>query len=193
MRFDRRFEGYEQRGDGRVTLRFADGATAAADLLVGADGTGSAVRRQLVPGAVVDDLGWTISGRAPIAGDTLDRLPEVLLDTFNRVIAPDGTAMSVATCRTREPVAEAAARIAPEVRLTDVPGYLSWTFSAPGAARHDPDPVALHRLVARPRGRGPRAGDAGRGDGRVHGGDAAVRVRRRRRLPRPAVPAPAAG
>jgi 2-polyprenyl-6-methoxyphenol hydroxylase-like FAD-dependent oxidoreductase len=106
----------------------------AADLLVGADGTGSAVRHQLLPDAGVDDLGWAVYGRTPLTDDLLERLPAELLYTFNRVMAADGTALSVVTCRTQVPVPEAVRRHAPHARLTDVPPYLSWTLTWPGAA-----------------------------------------------------------
>jgi 2-polyprenyl-6-methoxyphenol hydroxylase-like FAD-dependent oxidoreductase len=67
VRFGKTFTHYSPAPDGRVAAHFADGTTAAGDLLVGADGTGSAVRRQLLPDAVIDELGWAIYGRTPFA------------------------------------------------------------------------------------------------------------------------------
>ncbi len=64
-----------------MAAHFADGSSAAGDLLVGADGTGSAVRRQLLPDAVIDELGWSVYGRTPFA----DWVPGALVDTFNLV------------------------------------------------------------------------------------------------------------
>ncbi len=49
VRFGAEFVGYERRPDGRVEARFADGGTAVGDVLVGADGAGSRVCRQLLP------------------------------------------------------------------------------------------------------------------------------------------------
>jgi 2-polyprenyl-6-methoxyphenol hydroxylase-like FAD-dependent oxidoreductase len=55
VRLGSEFVGYELRPDGRVEARFADGSTAVADLLVGADGPSSRVRAQLLPHAAPVD------------------------------------------------------------------------------------------------------------------------------------------
>ena len=101
VRFGKTFTRDSPAPGGRVAAHFADGGSAAGDLIVGADGTGSAVRRHLLPDAVIDELGWAVYGRTPFA----DWLPGVLVDTFNRITGPGGTSMSVATCRALEPVA----------------------------------------------------------------------------------------
>jgi 2-polyprenyl-6-methoxyphenol hydroxylase-like FAD-dependent oxidoreductase len=134
--FDKAFVGHQQCGDGRVRADFADGTNATADLLVGADGSRSAVRAVLLPNAELDDLHPVIYGKTPIGAKTLDWLPDALIDTFNHVRGRDGLSFGVATCRTWEPVPRAVARIAPHARLSDMPGYLAWTL-APAPA-HDP-------------------------------------------------------
>jgi 2-polyprenyl-6-methoxyphenol hydroxylase-like FAD-dependent oxidoreductase len=55
VRLGSEFVGYELRPDGRVEARFADGTTAVADVLVGADGPASRVRAQLLPHATPVD------------------------------------------------------------------------------------------------------------------------------------------
>jgi len=117
VQFGKTLTGYEQLGD-RVRVRFADGTSAEGDLLVGADGTNSAVRRQLVPDAVIDEYDRAIYGRTPMSAQTSQWLPDILTDSFNRVIGPDA-AMAVATCR--------AAGTAPG--LTPIADYLSWMLS----------------------------------------------------------------
>ncbi len=73
--------GFDSRADGRVTVRFADGRTDVADLLVGADGVGSAVRDALLPHARVDDAGLRlIYGRVPLPNRSA--LPGWVLDTM---------------------------------------------------------------------------------------------------------------
>ncbi|WP_214326282.1 FAD-dependent oxidoreductase [Nonomuraea sediminis] len=80
-----------------TTAHFADGTSAEADLIVGADGTDSTVRARLLPYARLDDLGTCLYGVTPFT--TLDWVPDVLVDTFNRITEPGGAAMAVATCR----------------------------------------------------------------------------------------------
>ncbi|MEV1146296.1 NAD(P)/FAD-dependent oxidoreductase [Micromonospora sp. NPDC049799] len=77
VRFDQEFTRYEQRDDGTVTAHFADGTTATGDLLVAADGTHSAVRRQYLPHAVTRDAGTiNIATRIPLTAHTRKLLPE---------------------------------------------------------------------------------------------------------------------
>ncbi|GAA4608827.1 2-polyprenyl-6-methoxyphenol hydroxylase-like FAD-dependent oxidoreductase [Actinoplanes octamycinicus] len=60
--FGRPVTGYEITRSGRVSIGFDEG-----DLLVGADGVGSAVRRQLLPHATLRDLGLRcVYGRLPL-------------------------------------------------------------------------------------------------------------------------------
>ena len=71
----REFTGYELTGD-RVTAHFADGSTATADLLVGADGANSRVRGQLLPHAHRVDTGVVaVAGRYPLTAGSVAGLP----------------------------------------------------------------------------------------------------------------------
>jgi 2-polyprenyl-6-methoxyphenol hydroxylase-like FAD-dependent oxidoreductase len=133
---------FEQPVAGGVVAHFTDGTAASGDLLVGADGAESVTRKQLLPHARLASLNWSIWGRTPLTPGLLHAIPDVLVDTFNRVIGPEDIAFSAVTCRTREPVEQAAVRIAPTARLTDVPDYLSWTLTLPDEPR-DADPSAL--------------------------------------------------
>jgi 2-polyprenyl-6-methoxyphenol hydroxylase-like FAD-dependent oxidoreductase len=155
VHFGSTFRRLDQVGDGQVRAWFADGTSATGDLLVGADGTDSVVRGQVVPDAKLDGLGSFIYGRTPIRSGTLSWVPEILVDSFNRINGPGGVGMSVATCRKRASLSAATARLAPGVRLTETPDYLAWMLSggpvaAPsGAAALAPgrDGAALHRLA----------------------------------------------
>jgi len=145
VRFGKTCTGFSAGPD--VHAHFADGTTATGDFLVGADGTGSAVRRQLVPDAEFDDVGTMIYGRGPDLP-----LPDVLVDSFNNLTGPDSVSFGVARCRTAEPVGQAAARLAPEASLTDIPDYLAWTIrgwpegATPRESVREFHP-AVHRIV----------------------------------------------
>jgi len=79
VHFDKRCVGYDLGADGQVLARFADGTTATGDVLVGADGAGSVVRRQYLPQARVEPTGVVgIAGKlrlddADTAGLPLDQ------------------------------------------------------------------------------------------------------------------------
>ncbi|MEU7752297.1 NAD(P)/FAD-dependent oxidoreductase [Micromonospora sp. NPDC049101] len=84
VRLDHEFTHYETTSDGRVTAYFADGGTATADLLIGADGANSRVRRQLLPHARRVDTGVVaVAGKHRLADATL---PRALTHDVNLVI-----------------------------------------------------------------------------------------------------------
>jgi 2-polyprenyl-6-methoxyphenol hydroxylase-like FAD-dependent oxidoreductase len=91
VHFDKAFVEYEQRADGRVTARFADGTSATADLLVGADGARSKVRRQLLPHARLEDTGIvSIAAKVPMTDENRALLPPRVLDGITLITAPKG-------------------------------------------------------------------------------------------------------
>jgi 2-polyprenyl-6-methoxyphenol hydroxylase-like FAD-dependent oxidoreductase len=89
--FDKRFIRYVQHDDGTVTAYFDDGTSDTGDLLVGADGTSSAVRRQYLPhaGLVETDL-FGITGKLPLTAETRALLPPKVLRGVSMVFAPHG-------------------------------------------------------------------------------------------------------
>ncbi|HXZ09378.1 MAG TPA: NAD(P)/FAD-dependent oxidoreductase [Paraburkholderia sp.] len=91
VHFDKTFVEYEQHADGRVTARFADGTNATADLLVGADGARSKVRRQLLPHARLEDTGIvSIAAKVPMTEENRALLPPKVLDGITLISAPKG-------------------------------------------------------------------------------------------------------
>jgi 2-polyprenyl-6-methoxyphenol hydroxylase-like FAD-dependent oxidoreductase len=132
LAFGRACAGFEQHPGG-VTVRFADGSSAGADVLVGADGVGSPVRRRYLPHALVEDTGTVcICGRTPLTAQTRPLLPAPLRDGFTAVVG-GGVGMAAGLLDFREPPPLAAARLAPGVRLSPAAPYLMWAVT--GAAR----------------------------------------------------------
>jgi 2-polyprenyl-6-methoxyphenol hydroxylase-like FAD-dependent oxidoreductase len=127
--------GYEQTPSG-VSVTLADGSTATGDVLVGADGIRSAVRRQMLPGTTVIDTGVRglgVYGRTPLTPALLEQLPANLLDGV--IIAADrhGSRLLIAAWQPRQRPDAAAAAIAPDVALEPVGDYVMISCSvAPG-------------------------------------------------------------
>jgi 2-polyprenyl-6-methoxyphenol hydroxylase-like FAD-dependent oxidoreductase len=72
--FDKEFVRYERSADGKAIAFFTDGTSAAADVLVGADGARSRVRRQYLPHARTIDLpGIGVAGKLPLNEETISR------------------------------------------------------------------------------------------------------------------------
>ena len=85
VRLDRRAVGFSEDADG-VELRFADGSSVRGDLLIGADGLKSVVRRQIagdVPATYTGDVAWRIIVPR-------DRLPKDFLEEVMSVFMGPG-------------------------------------------------------------------------------------------------------
>ncbi len=127
--------GYKETPDG-VSVTLADGTTVEGDVLVGADGIRSAVRRQRLPGTTVIDAGVRglgVFGRTPLTPGLLEQLPPHLFDGV--IIAADrkGSRLLIAVYRPRQQAGDAAAAIAPDVTLEPVGNYVMISCSvAPG-------------------------------------------------------------
>ncbi len=145
--------GYEEAPSG-VTVRLADGTVAHGDVLVAADGIRSAVRRQRLPGVTVVETGVRglgVFGRTPLTPELTGQLPTHLFEGVNIAVDRKGSRLLVALYRLRQRPEEAAAAIAPDVRLEPVEDYAMISCSvAPGtlippAAAWTPDTPAMLR------------------------------------------------
>ncbi|MBB5918056.1 2-polyprenyl-6-methoxyphenol hydroxylase-like FAD-dependent oxidoreductase [Nocardia transvalensis] len=102
VRFGRTLAGYQVTESGRVRVHFAEGGEDEGDLLVGADGVGSAVRRQLLPHATVRDLGIRcIYGRMALTPETEALYPAAIRRGFNWISDDTGYGAGFAPVRFR--------------------------------------------------------------------------------------------
>jgi len=144
VRFGAPYERFEMEADGTVRAVFADGSSAEGDLLVGADGAGSRVRRQFLPGAVVADVGQlAVFGKTPLTDEVRRLVPGPSLDGFSTVLGSDGRFMPLAGLEYRTGPAEAAASHWPGLIFHDTRDYVMWVLGAPVAAFGIPAPQLL--------------------------------------------------
>lgn len=161
VRFGAEFTRFEERADGTVRAWFADGRMDTADVLVGADGIGSAVRRQYLPHVRVVDTGRRIlMGATPLRAVADTGLPELIGDSPASVRVRD-TVMALGVLRFTEPPAAARRRWLPALcpsAVADVEDYVMWalpsTRERPGSAWRQAQelagdlPSALRSVVA---------------------------------------------
>ncbi|WP_062464085.1 FAD-dependent oxidoreductase [Demequina soli] len=120
--------------DAGVTVTLSDGTEVRGDVLVGADGINSAVRRQLLPDVQVvrtgiDGIG--IFGRTIITEELQAQLPALLDEGVQMIVDRHGSRLLAATYRPRRPADEACAEIAPDVPLEPVEPYIMASCSVP--------------------------------------------------------------
>lgn len=154
VRYGATFRRYEESPDGRVRAEFDGHPPVETDLLIGADGAGSRVRRRLLPHAVVTDTGLrTIFGKTPLTARTLARTPQAALDGFCTVALPDGRWVPLAAHRFRADPRQAAARLLPELTPADPRDYIMWVLGVhrdtlDGVDVFGLDRPGLHALAA---------------------------------------------
>lgn len=142
VHFGAEFTRFALRADGAVQAWFADGSVATADVLVGADGVGSAVRRQLLPDVEVID-----TGRRMLMGATPLRAAPGLADVIGDspgVLRVDGSTMALGILRFTESPVAARDRWLPALRFDAIEDYVMWALP-PGSE----PPAVLRRVIDR--------------------------------------------
>jgi len=127
-RFGKQFVRYETRPGGLVNAHFADGSVETGHLLVGADGAGSVVRSQLIPGAEFDDFGRAIYGKTPVTSGLRAAVPAEFFTGMPRAKDAAGLTLGAGAFVKQERFDQAAARLAPGEQLSPTPDYLRWTL-----------------------------------------------------------------
>jgi len=89
--FGKGFARYTPNPDGSVTAHFEDGTSATGDVLVGADGSGSAVRKQRLPEARLEDTGMaSLGGKLPMTAESKALLTDKMFQGMSMIMAPKG-------------------------------------------------------------------------------------------------------
>jgi 2-polyprenyl-6-methoxyphenol hydroxylase-like FAD-dependent oxidoreductase len=131
VRFGAEFTRFEQRADGTVRIWFADGRTDTADVLVGADGIGSAVRRRYLPEVRVVDTGHRmIMGATPLRAVLGTGLPDLIGDSPASAHVR-GTTMALGVLRFTEAPLAARQRWLPALRhraAAEIEDYVMWAL-----------------------------------------------------------------
>ncbi|MFD9965288.1 FAD-dependent oxidoreductase [Amycolatopsis sp. NPDC058986] len=142
VRFGKEFVWFDRRAGGTVLARFADGGMDAADVLVGADGIGSAVRRQYLPHVRVTDTGrHMLMGATPLRAAARGGLP-ALIGGSPAAARLRGTTMALGVHRFAEPPAAARDRWLPALHspvIDDAEDYVMWAL--PAAREHARSPA----------------------------------------------------
>jgi 2-polyprenyl-6-methoxyphenol hydroxylase-like FAD-dependent oxidoreductase len=90
VRYGARFVDYQRLADGRIEARFADGRTAVGDVLVGADGASSPVRRRYLPDVRTLEVGAVSVGhKIWLTDEVRTALPPRLLTGMNVIDGGD--------------------------------------------------------------------------------------------------------
>lgn len=148
VHYGARMVSYQELND-TVTARFADGRVATADLLVGADGVGSSVRKLLLPDAEVEDAGLRlIYGKIPLDADMSDMLPQWVFESIFTVVTggPGQPHIGMGPVQFNQRPDVAGLNSNPSVELTSVDDYLAFMVGAPADHPAMPTATALRQL-----------------------------------------------
>src|SRR5262249_3504421 len=129
VQFGKAITGYEERPCGGIA-HFSDGSTAEADILIGADGVNSRVRRQPRPEAEPRDTGISaIFGRTPLSRVDLPVLGRLLANAGIMALGPRGQVFFCTAMRFRELPATAAVRLGIEGGSWPSDDYFMWAVA----------------------------------------------------------------
>jgi 2-polyprenyl-6-methoxyphenol hydroxylase-like FAD-dependent oxidoreductase len=118
--FERRVVGFERTSNERVAALFADGGSVEGDVLVGADGAASAIRKQLLPHARVVDSGvGGIAGKVYLDDALRQHIGPRWLSQMTMVLPVRGMALFMAPFQ--RPRSSGAAHL-------DLPEHLFWVL-----------------------------------------------------------------
>ncbi|WP_370947823.1 FAD-dependent oxidoreductase [Amycolatopsis sp. cg5] len=128
LHYDKTFVRYEQKD--RVVCHFEDGTTAEADLVIGADGANSRVRKQFLPYAKRVDTGIrAIAGKFPLTDETRKLVPARLIDGPNSILPPRGCGFFTAPHEFDGGENDGSAEV-DDVLFDNTGSYVMWAYGA---------------------------------------------------------------
>lgn len=131
VRFGAELARFEHRPDGTVQAWFSDGTCDVADVLVGADGIGSTVRRQYLPHVHVLDTGRRmLMGASPLRDTAKTGIPDLIGDNPATLRSGNGM-MAMGVLRLGESAQAARDRFLPGLRARDIEeaeSYVMWAI-----------------------------------------------------------------
>ena len=151
--FGKEFERYEDNADQTVTVFFTDGTSATCDVLVGADGARSRLRKQRLPQARMEETGIvSIGARVPLTPETRALVSEKVRLGVSLVMAPKGMGGIIHVMefkwdskgiKPRTAVADAdVIRNWPGMQYNEAQDYMLWAIWA-ARRRYPRDPAKL--------------------------------------------------
>jgi 2-polyprenyl-6-methoxyphenol hydroxylase-like FAD-dependent oxidoreductase len=153
IRWGMHFSHFESSPTG-VRVHFGDGSSTVADLLVGADGSNSFVRKQLLSNAAPADTGRrAIFGRTPLADQRLPIVDGLLSDGGVMCLGPKGRVFFCTAMRYREQPSLAARRFGIHLDQEKREDYVMWAVVVPRTAidigEEYPSSTTLHDIALR--------------------------------------------
>ncbi|KAI8598025.1 hypothetical protein EDD21DRAFT_383792 [Dissophora ornata] len=126
VEFGKTFERFEIHGEHQVTVVFKDGTRAQGNLLVGADGIRSAVRRQHLPQLkFVDTTGRCIYGKTPITPELTKSFPAEAMRWITAIKDTRPLTLFLEPIRFSSDLEQVSGG-----RLSNVPDYVYWVMGA---------------------------------------------------------------
>ena len=125
VEFGKRFVRFEELPAGRRRAYFDDGTFTDANVLVGADGVNSPVRKQYLPQAEPAQTGVvTIAGRLPLTAGILALVPKQLLDGPALVVPPGQSSLFMGLWKRSRESAEVLRRLGVDPSVADEDDHL---------------------------------------------------------------------
>lgn len=144
VHYDKAFSHYERLANGNIQAFFADGTSVCGDVLVGADGINSRVRRQFLPEASIADTGVRcIYGKTLLTEATRPMVPDFLHEGFTMAVG-FRFSMALGVVEFRQQPAAAAAEIVPDIQFHTSGDYLMWSLVAERKHMRISDEALMH-------------------------------------------------